>query len=166
MSARLKLGAQALAVGLVALLLALLVWKLAQGSGKEAEIGKPAPDFTLNRVDEGGKLQLASLRGGRRGLRERLALADRAHQLPFELGQRRLPLAGRRRCGQHQRQETQREKPHDRSACSTPLRRAAASTAAATWPTSFPVRSMKKVSGRPVSPYLGEVTLWLSWTSG
>jgi len=63
MSARLKLGAQALAVGLVALLLALLVWKLAQGSGKEAEIGKPAPDFTLNRVDEGGKLQLASLRG-------------------------------------------------------------------------------------------------------
>jgi cytochrome c biogenesis protein CcmG, thiol:disulfide interchange protein DsbE len=62
-AARLKLGAQALAVGLVALLLALLVWKLAQGSGKEAEIGKPAPDFTLNRVDEGGKLQLASLRG-------------------------------------------------------------------------------------------------------
>jgi len=62
-AARLKLGAQALAVGLVALLLALLVWKLAQGSGKEAEIGKPAPDFTLTRVDAPGKLQLASLRG-------------------------------------------------------------------------------------------------------
>src|SRR3954449_6612025 len=63
MSARLKLGAQALAVGLVALLLALLVWKLVQGSGKQAEIGKPAPNFTLSRVDAPGKLQLASLRG-------------------------------------------------------------------------------------------------------
>ena len=62
-SARLKLGAQALAVGLVALLLALLVWKLAKGSGKEAAIGKPAPDFTLSRVGGPGKLQLASLRG-------------------------------------------------------------------------------------------------------
>jgi cytochrome c biogenesis protein CcmG, thiol:disulfide interchange protein DsbE len=63
MSARLKLGAQALAVGLVALLLALLVWKLAQGSGKEASIGKPAPDFALRRIDRPGTLQLASLRG-------------------------------------------------------------------------------------------------------
>jgi cytochrome c biogenesis protein CcmG/thiol:disulfide interchange protein DsbE len=60
---RLKLGAQALAVGLVALLLALLVWKLAQGSGKEASVGKAAPDFTLTRIDRPGKLQLASLRG-------------------------------------------------------------------------------------------------------
>jgi cytochrome c biogenesis protein CcmG/thiol:disulfide interchange protein DsbE len=63
MSARLKLGAQALAVGLVVLLLALLVWKLAQGSGKEAAVGKAAPDFTLKRIDEPGTLQLASLRG-------------------------------------------------------------------------------------------------------
>ena len=39
-AARLKLGAQALAVGLVVLLLGLLVWKLVQGSGKEAKIGK------------------------------------------------------------------------------------------------------------------------------
>jgi cytochrome c biogenesis protein CcmG/thiol:disulfide interchange protein DsbE len=62
-SARLKLGAQALAVGLVALLLALLVWKLVQGSGKEAKLGKPAPNFTLDRVDAPGTLQLASLRG-------------------------------------------------------------------------------------------------------
>jgi len=60
---RLKLGAQALAVGLVALLLALLVWKLAKGSGKEAAIGKSAPNFTLRRIDEPGTLQLASLRG-------------------------------------------------------------------------------------------------------
>ena len=63
MSARLKLGAQALAVGLVALLLALLVWKIAQGSGNKAAPGKPAPNFTLNRIDRTGKLQLASLRG-------------------------------------------------------------------------------------------------------
>ena len=63
MTARLKLGAQVLAVGLVALLLALLVWKLAQGSGKEAEIGKQAPDFALRRIDAPGTLQLASLRG-------------------------------------------------------------------------------------------------------
>src|SRR6476619_5060908 len=63
MSARLKLGAQALAVGLVVLLLALLVWKLAKGSGKEAAIGKTAPNFTLNRIDKPGTLQLASLRG-------------------------------------------------------------------------------------------------------
>jgi len=62
-AARLKLGAQVLAVGLVALLLALLVWKLAKGSGKEAAIGKTAPDFTLDRVGAPGKLQLASLRG-------------------------------------------------------------------------------------------------------
>jgi cytochrome c biogenesis protein CcmG/thiol:disulfide interchange protein DsbE len=63
MSARLKLGAQVLAVGLVALLLALLVWKLVRGNGNQAKIGKTAPNFTLNRIDRRGKLQLASLRG-------------------------------------------------------------------------------------------------------
>ena len=63
MSARLKLGAQALAVGLVVLLLALLVWKLAKGNGKEASVGKSAPNFTLSRIDKTGSLQLASLRG-------------------------------------------------------------------------------------------------------
>jgi cytochrome c biogenesis protein CcmG, thiol:disulfide interchange protein DsbE len=63
MTGRLKLGAQALAVGLVALLLALLVWKLAHGSGKEAKVGHTAPNFTLNRIDKSGTLQLASLRG-------------------------------------------------------------------------------------------------------
>ena len=62
-AARLKLGAQALAVGLVALLLALLVWKLAKGNGKEAALGKSAPNFTLSRIDKTGSLQLASLRG-------------------------------------------------------------------------------------------------------
>ena len=63
MTARLKLGAQVLAVGLVALLLALLIWKVASGSGNKATPGKPAPNFTLNRIDRPGKLQLASLRG-------------------------------------------------------------------------------------------------------
>ena len=62
-AARLKLGAQVLAVGLVALLLALLVWKLARGSGNEAKIGHPAPNFSLRRIDRPGTLQLASLRG-------------------------------------------------------------------------------------------------------
>ncbi|HEY7017481.1 MAG TPA: TlpA disulfide reductase family protein [Gaiellaceae bacterium] len=63
MTRRLKLGAQVLAVGLVASLLALLVWKLVEGSGNEAKIGKPAPDFSLRRIDAPGTLQLASLRG-------------------------------------------------------------------------------------------------------
>jgi cytochrome c biogenesis protein CcmG/thiol:disulfide interchange protein DsbE len=63
MTARLKLGAQVLAVGLVALLLALLIWKLAKGSGNEAKIGKSAPNFSLRRIDAPGTLQLASLRG-------------------------------------------------------------------------------------------------------
>jgi cytochrome c biogenesis protein CcmG, thiol:disulfide interchange protein DsbE len=62
-AARLKLGAQALAVALVAGLLALLIWKVAQGSQKEAELGKPAPNFTLGRLDRAGSLQLSSLRG-------------------------------------------------------------------------------------------------------
>jgi cytochrome c biogenesis protein CcmG/thiol:disulfide interchange protein DsbE len=60
---RLKLGGQALAVALVAGLLALLIWKVAQGSQKQAKIGKVAPDFTLGRLDRAGTLQLSSLRG-------------------------------------------------------------------------------------------------------
>jgi cytochrome c biogenesis protein CcmG/thiol:disulfide interchange protein DsbE len=62
-AARLKLGAQALAVALVAGLLALLIWKVAQGSQKEARLGKVAPDFTLGRLDRAGSLQLSALRG-------------------------------------------------------------------------------------------------------
>jgi cytochrome c biogenesis protein CcmG/thiol:disulfide interchange protein DsbE len=62
-AARLKLGAQALAVALVAGLLGLLIWKVAQGSQNKAKIGKPAPDFTLGRLDRPGSLQLSSLRG-------------------------------------------------------------------------------------------------------
>jgi cytochrome c biogenesis protein CcmG/thiol:disulfide interchange protein DsbE len=59
MAARLKLSGQVVAVALVAGLLAVLVWKVAQGSGKTAV----PKNFTLARVDKPGKLQLASLRG-------------------------------------------------------------------------------------------------------
>jgi cytochrome c biogenesis protein CcmG/thiol:disulfide interchange protein DsbE len=63
MAFRLKLGAQVLAVGLVVLLLVLLLWKVVQGSDKGVQVGDPAPDFTLNRLDRSGTLQLSSLRG-------------------------------------------------------------------------------------------------------
>ena len=69
MTARLKLGAQALAVALVLGLLALLLWKVTHqnGGGAAAAIAhgkkKPAPDFTLARLDRPGKLTLSSLRG-------------------------------------------------------------------------------------------------------
>ena len=65
----LKLGAQALAVGLVAGLLALLIWKVAHDSGGGAASrstparSPPAPGFKLNRLDGGGDLSLAALRG-------------------------------------------------------------------------------------------------------
>ena len=69
MSGRVKLGAQALAVGLVAALLALLVWKLIHDEGsdipKALERGErpAAPAFTLPRLDKDGEISLASLRG-------------------------------------------------------------------------------------------------------
>jgi len=59
MTARLKLTGQVVAVTLVAGLLAVLVWKVAQGSGKTSE----PKNFTLPRLDRPGKLELASLRG-------------------------------------------------------------------------------------------------------
>jgi cytochrome c biogenesis protein CcmG, thiol:disulfide interchange protein DsbE len=62
-TSRLKLGGQALAVALVLGLFALLIWKVAQGSHKEAAPGKPAPDFTLSRIGGPGDLQLSSFRG-------------------------------------------------------------------------------------------------------
>jgi cytochrome c biogenesis protein CcmG/thiol:disulfide interchange protein DsbE len=69
MTGRLKLGAQALAVALVLGLLALLLWKVTHQNGGGAAAGvargekKPAPDFTLARLDRPGKLTLSSLRG-------------------------------------------------------------------------------------------------------
>jgi cytochrome c biogenesis protein CcmG, thiol:disulfide interchange protein DsbE len=69
MAGRAKLGAQALAVGLVAALLALLVWKLIndEGSGIPKALARgehpAAPGFTLPRLDRDGTISLASLRG-------------------------------------------------------------------------------------------------------
>jgi cytochrome c biogenesis protein CcmG/thiol:disulfide interchange protein DsbE len=60
---RLKLGAQVGAVALIALLLALLVWKLVHANADRARPGQPAPDFTLNRLDKPGELRLAALQG-------------------------------------------------------------------------------------------------------
>jgi cytochrome c biogenesis protein CcmG/thiol:disulfide interchange protein DsbE len=57
---QLKLGAQGLALACVAGLLGLLVWKLAH----QPHVPKgAAPNFSLPRLDQDGRLQLASLRG-------------------------------------------------------------------------------------------------------
>jgi cytochrome c biogenesis protein CcmG/thiol:disulfide interchange protein DsbE len=69
MTARIKLGAEALAVGLVLALLALLIWKLVNqnGGGVASKIDKgrivAAPNFMLSRLDRPGRLQLAAFRG-------------------------------------------------------------------------------------------------------
>jgi cytochrome c biogenesis protein CcmG/thiol:disulfide interchange protein DsbE len=61
--------AQGVAIGLVALLFILLAWSLLdnEGGGLAAAANRgerpTAPDFTLERLDEEGDLQLASLRG-------------------------------------------------------------------------------------------------------
>jgi cytochrome c biogenesis protein CcmG/thiol:disulfide interchange protein DsbE len=68
-SGRLRLGAQVVAVGLVAALLGLLAWRLTHEEGGEVrsalERGErpPAPQFTLPRLDAEGQLSLAALRG-------------------------------------------------------------------------------------------------------
>jgi cytochrome c biogenesis protein CcmG/thiol:disulfide interchange protein DsbE len=59
---QLKLGGQVLALAAVATLLGLLVWRLTHQT-HPPKIGGPAPNFTARRVDAGGKLDLASLRG-------------------------------------------------------------------------------------------------------
>jgi cytochrome c biogenesis protein CcmG/thiol:disulfide interchange protein DsbE len=67
---RVKLIGQVAAVGLVAALFGLLVWKVThqddpRGVAAKLERGERplAPSFTLQRLDEDGKLSLASLRG-------------------------------------------------------------------------------------------------------
>jgi cytochrome c biogenesis protein CcmG/thiol:disulfide interchange protein DsbE len=67
-AARLKLVGQAAAVGVVAGLLILLVWKVAAGSESEVEglrEGKtpPAPAFDLPRLTGEGRISLASYKG-------------------------------------------------------------------------------------------------------
>jgi cytochrome c biogenesis protein CcmG/thiol:disulfide interchange protein DsbE len=65
---RLRLGAQVVAVAVVAALLGLLAWKLAQGesevTSKLSRGGTPqAPAWTLERLDGKGELAIESLRG-------------------------------------------------------------------------------------------------------
>ena len=66
---RLKLVGQGVAIGLVASLLGLLVWKVAQNEGGNPAAqfaeGKPtaAPSFTLERLEGDGSVRLDSLRG-------------------------------------------------------------------------------------------------------
>ena len=68
MSGRLRLAGQVAAVGVVAALLGLLAWKVAQDDSEVtsslARGGTPvAPAFTLERLDGKGDLSLESLRG-------------------------------------------------------------------------------------------------------
>jgi cytochrome c biogenesis protein CcmG/thiol:disulfide interchange protein DsbE len=69
MASRARLVAQGVAIGLVALLFILLAWSLLHDEGgdlmKQANRGdRPsAPDFTLERLDRSGQLELSSLRG-------------------------------------------------------------------------------------------------------
>lgn len=60
---RVRLVAQGVAIGLVALLFVLLGWSLASNDGDAIAAGSEAPGFTLERLDEEGELSLASLRG-------------------------------------------------------------------------------------------------------
>lgn len=69
MAYRARLVAQGVAIGLVALLFILLAWSLLHDEGgnlsKKANSGdRPAaPDFSLERLDRDGELQLSALRG-------------------------------------------------------------------------------------------------------
>jgi cytochrome c biogenesis protein CcmG, thiol:disulfide interchange protein DsbE len=69
MPRRVLLVAQGAAIGLVVLLFALLVWALVkdEGGGLAAAASRgerpEAPDFTLDRLDEDGRLSLSGLRG-------------------------------------------------------------------------------------------------------
>jgi cytochrome c biogenesis protein CcmG/thiol:disulfide interchange protein DsbE len=68
LTGKLRLGAQVAAVAVVAGLLGLLIWKVAQGESEVttelARGGTPAaPPFTLERLDGKGDLAIQSLRG-------------------------------------------------------------------------------------------------------
>ena len=69
MTSRVRLGGQILAVGVVAALLGLLVWKVAKGDDSSVTSSlaegrtAAAPDFTLAKLDGDGELALESLRG-------------------------------------------------------------------------------------------------------
>lgn len=68
MTGRLRLAGQVAAVGVVVALLALLAWKLAQDESEvTSQLGRggtpAAPQFSLERLDGKGELELSSLRG-------------------------------------------------------------------------------------------------------
>ena len=69
MPRRVRLVAQGVALGVVVLLFVLLAWSLVRDTGGDLAVAanrgeRPeAPDFTLERLDGEGALQLASLRG-------------------------------------------------------------------------------------------------------
>ena len=69
MASRARLVAQGVAIGIVALLFILLAWSLLHNEGgdlmRRANRGdRPsAPDFTLERLDRSGRLELSSLHG-------------------------------------------------------------------------------------------------------
>jgi len=59
---RLRLAAQVVAVAGVAALASLLVWRLTHQT-PPPKVGKPAPNFSLSRLDRTGTVSLRSLRG-------------------------------------------------------------------------------------------------------
>jgi cytochrome c biogenesis protein CcmG, thiol:disulfide interchange protein DsbE len=69
MASRGRLVGQGMAIGLVALLFLLLAWSLVSDEGGDLAAAAargdrpPVPDFTLERLDEEGELQLSSLQG-------------------------------------------------------------------------------------------------------
>jgi cytochrome c biogenesis protein CcmG/thiol:disulfide interchange protein DsbE len=69
MASRVRLVAQGVAIGLVAMLFMLLAWSLLNDEGGNLAAAanrgqRPvAPDFTLERLDGNGEVQLSSLRG-------------------------------------------------------------------------------------------------------
>ena len=63
MTGRAKLAGQVVAVGVVAALIGLLGWKVLKDDGGDAQIGQPAPAFTLPHLSRSTELSLAAYRG-------------------------------------------------------------------------------------------------------
>ena len=63
MTGRAKLAGQVVAVGVVAALIGLLGWKVLKGDEGDAQIGRPAPAFTLPHLSDGSDISLEQYRG-------------------------------------------------------------------------------------------------------
>src|SRR4030095_6278188 len=76
--------------------------------------------------------------------------------LPLGRGQRRMPFARERRRADEQRRSEARERggreSHERMAVRIPSPSSRTEISPDTWPVARPSRSMKKVSGKPVTP--------------